>query len=207
MRFEELRAKLLKYPVFKENDVLKWFPKEKPMSFQVQLSRWTKERKLIRLKKGIYFLAEKQIKDRFFLAPILCSPSYISLETALNSFGIIPDIPAAITSLTVNKTCQFKTEKGLFVYHKIKKELFWGFTKVLKLPFVYFVAQPEKALLDYLYFKARGVYSESLLEGRFDIDKTFNWKLFEKQAKYFKKVSGKLIKDFIKKYKDLSANN
>jgi len=201
MRFEELRKKLLKYPIFKDNDILKWFPKEKPSSIQVQLSRLVKEGKIKRLKKGIYYLAEKEIKDRFFLAPILYKPSYISLETALNLHGLIPDIPAAVTRVTTNKTCQFKTEKGVFIYHKIKKEFFWGFTKVLKTPFFYFIARPEKAVLDYLYFKSRGVYPKSLLELRFQIDKNFSWKAFENQAKNFGKINEKLIKDFVKRYK------
>jgi len=201
MKFEKLRAKLLEYPVFRESDVLKWFPNERLPSLQVQFSRWVKERKLIRLKRGIYLLGEYQIKDQFSLASILCKPSYISLETALNSLGIIPDIPAAVTSVTVNKTCQFKTDEGIFIYHKIKKELFFGYTKIKRGPFVYFIAQPEKAVLDYLYFKSRGIYPKSLLEVRFEIERSFNWKRFEKQAKYFKKTSKQLIENFIKKYK------
>lgn len=201
MNFEQLRSKLLKYPIFTNGDVLKWFPDEKLLSLQVQFSRWVEEGKLIRLKRGVYLLAERQIEDRFLLAPVLYRPSYISLETALNSLGIIPDIPAVVTSVTTNKTCQFRTNLGSFIYHRIKPELFFGYTKVSRDPFVYFIAQPEKAVLDYLYFKSRGIYPKSLQEVRFEIDKSFNWKLFEEQAKYFKRTSKQLIEDFTRRYR------
>lgn len=200
MNFDNLRFHLLKYPVFTDNDALKWFPEEKLTSFRVQISRWLKEKKLLKLKKGTYLLAEKEVADRFVLAPILAKPSYLSLETALNSLGIIPDIPQAVTSITTNKTCQFKTAFGIFIYHQIKKELFFGYTKVLCEPFIYFIAQPEKAVLDYLYLKAKGVYPQSLKEIRFTLDKDFNWKRFYQYADDFKD-SQKIIKDFLKRFK------
>jgi len=200
MNFERLREKLLKYPIFTDSDVLKWFPEEKLTSLQVQLSRWAKKGKLVRLKSGLYLLAESEIKDRFFLSPVLYKPSYISLETALNSFGIIPDIPAAVTSVTINKTCEIETFKGIFIYRQIKKELFWGFDKILQDPFFYFIARPEKAVLDFLYFKSRGIYPKDLSEVRLEIDKNFNWSLFKKWAVYFKKTSKELIENFVKEY-------
>ena len=200
MNFQDLRTKILKYPIFTDDDVLKWFTEEKLPSLQVQLSRWVEKKMLIRLRKGVYLLAEGEIRDRFVIAPLLYKPSYISLETALNSFGIIPDIPEAITCVAINKTSQFKTKFGFFIYRQIKKELFFGYDKVSRTPFSYFIARPEKAVLDYLYLKSRGIYPKSLWEIRFAIDKNFNWKRFSDYAGYFKN-SKKLIKKFIEIYK------
>jgi len=200
MNLQGLRTKVLKYPIFTNRDILKWFAEEKLPSLQVQLSRWVEKKMIIKLRKGVYLLAEGEIKDRFVIAPLLYKPSYISLETALNSFGIIPDIPEAVTCVTVNKTSQFETQFGLFIYHQVKKELFFGYDKVSRKPFSYFIARPEKAVLDYLYLKSRGIYPESLLEIRFTIDKNFNWKRFLDYAEYFKN-SKKLIKKFIEIYK------
>lgn len=200
MRFEQLRKKILKYPVFRGSDVFKWFPEEKSSNLQVQLSRWLKQEKIERLRQGIYLLREHKIEDPFCLAPILSQPSYISLETALNSFGIIPDIPVAITSVTVNRTGQFKIDQGFYLYHQIKKELFFGYTKVSRKPFFYFIAQPEKAVLDYLYFRARGIYPKTVLELRFEIGKSFSWRRFRQYAGYFGKTTQELVKAFIGKY-------
>jgi len=124
-----------------------------------------KSGRLIRLKRGLYQFADRQT-DEFVLAGYLYQPSYISLETALNNFGIIPDISAAVTSISPVTTKTIKTAKGIFIYSKISRKLFFGWQKIKDLSGLYYqIALPEKALLDWIYIRK----ISSLVNERIDL--------------------------------------
>ncbi|MCL4386234.1 MAG: hypothetical protein M1326_07975 [Cyanobacteria bacterium] len=100
------------------------------------------------MKKGLYIFSDVQI-DKVEIAKYLYSPSYISLEYALNIYGIIPDVPFSITMVTTKTSRSFNTPFGQFIYHKIKREAFFGFDIAT------LIAEKEKALVDYLYFNTK----------------------------------------------------
>lgn len=184
MTFNELRKKVKDYPIFKLEDVLKWFPEAKRQTTLNQISFWEKKGWIESLKKGIYILKESEVREPFIVANFIYSPSYISLESGLNYYGIIPDIPFGVTSVTINKTNLFKTESfGTFYYHHIMPDLFFGYKTILVgRNYSYNIALPEKALFDYLYLKAKKVDSfEGFIEElRLSLPKDFNWKSFLK---------------------------
>ena len=62
-----------------------------------------------------------------FLANVLYSPSYLSLEYVLSEYNIITEFSSNFTLITTNKTNYFSNKLGNFFYHTIKKELFSGF--------------------------------------------------------------------------------
>lgn len=187
MTYFELKKKLKNYPIFKLEDIFKWFPKENRRALIFQLSFWTKKGHLERLKRGVYKFADYQIKDVFVLTDFFLS-SYISCETALNYYGIIPDIPFAVTSVTFKKTSTIKTKNyGLFVYYRIKPELFFGYRNINPDSlYSYKIAVPEKALFDFLYlqsFKKSFNPQNYLKEMRLDIEKNFRWNDLKKWQK------------------------
>lgn len=119
----------------------------------IQLARWVKAGRLVRLKRGVYRFTDREV-DEFSLAGYLYSPSYISLETALNNQGIIPDVSAAVTSISPTTTKMIKTSRGNYYYAKIQPRLFWGWQIISdnhQVP--YKIALPEKALLDWVYLR------------------------------------------------------
>lgn len=119
----------------------------------IQLSRWVKRGRLIRLKQGLYQFMDRQV-DEFSLAGYLYQPAYISLETALNNLGIMPDVSANVTSVSPVTTKIIKTIKGTFYYSKIKQELFFGWQTIKDSGGLYYkIAWPEKALLDWIYLR------------------------------------------------------
>ena len=121
--------------------------------YNSQLSLWKKQNYLSNIKKGIY-LFNKQVNDidKKHLAYLLYQPSYISLELALSYYGLIPEVVQTVTSITPKTTRRFQNIKGKFIYRNIKKELYWGYDIVsLGNNGKFLLAQPEKALLDYLY--------------------------------------------------------
>ncbi|MBE0477791.1 hypothetical protein IBX65_01545 [Candidatus Aerophobetes bacterium] len=74
-------------------------------------------------------------------------PSYISLESALYFWGILNQVPYVLTCVSTQPPRKFNTSFGTIEYRQIKKGFFWGFVDKGG----YFIAEPEKALLDYLY--------------------------------------------------------
>ncbi len=93
MKYLELQ-KEIDQNLFTILDVEKKFCSEKKNSLRVQLSRFIQRGWLIQLKRGLYCFSPDKLEE-FVLANQLYRPSYISLETALNYYGIIPDVSQA----------------------------------------------------------------------------------------------------------------
>lgn len=135
---------------------------------KVQLSRWHKAGKLIQLKRGYYVLAEpyrRTIVNRYYIANLLKWPSYLSLEKALEFYGLIPDVISEYTSVTTKRANRFRSEVGSFRYWHIKTELLWGYQQLEIDRQKFFIAFPEKALLDLVYLRGMKIskdYLESL---------------------------------------------
>ena len=152
MKFRIFEEKYGQYP-FINTKTLK-FEKEKSSYVSRLLSEWKKKEWIIQLKKGIYIINKKnhrQKLDTYFLANNLYTPSYISLESALSFYNIIPEAVFTITSVSTKKTQKIKNKIGTFSYNHLKTSLFFGF-KTLELEGQnVFLATAEKALLDFVY--------------------------------------------------------
>lgn len=83
-------------------------------------------------------------------------PSYDSLTTALSYYGTTTQMPQNfIECIAIKRSKEVQIEDTLFKYRKIDPRLYFGFVKLRG----FFVAEPEKALLDSLYLISRGRYS------------------------------------------------
>lgn len=122
-----------------------------PKTGSVFLSRNLKSGLFVKLRNNYYMLKDSH-PPLHLIANKLYQPSYISLETALSHYSIIPEVVYAVTSVTTKPTREFKTPKGVFSYQRIKKEVFTGYSPVTLEGHVVLLAEPEKALADYLYF-------------------------------------------------------
>ncbi|MCX5781551.1 MAG: hypothetical protein NT145_02430 [Elusimicrobia bacterium] len=140
-------------------------------SLQVQMLRWQKSRKLIKLRNNLYILNSEDRKinpSRLYISSQIYSPSYVSLEYALSLYGLIPEKVADITCITTKKTKKMTNDFGTFVYQHVKVPFFTGFMENKdeeNLP--YFIASPEKAFVDFVYLnlnKFQKNYREMLVE-------------------------------------------
>jgi len=123
-----------------------------------QVHGWVEKRYLLPLKRGIYVLSPEWRKVQPsvpFVANFLHAPSYISLEYALAFHGLIPEKAAVLTSVTTRKTRIYRNALGVFEYRSLKKGLFWGYTAHQDLGQDFFMADPEKALLDFFHLNSR----------------------------------------------------
>lgn len=183
MKFNDLRLKVKETGIFSFEDVFKWFPESNRQTVKNQLRDWVTKGYLLRPRKNLYFLQETRLEDEFILANCLYEPSYISLESALNYYGIIPDVPFSVTSVTTKKTQEFKNQFGLFLYRTLKPELFFGWQEVRvgKNQF-YKIAKPEKALFDFIYLNQNSFGENFPQEERFSFGKDFNREEFRRYA-------------------------
>jgi len=127
-----------------------------------QLCRWEKKGLIIKLRRGMYLLNENDRKitpSRNFIAGQIYSPSYVSLECALSFYGIIPERVVDVTSVTTKKTAHFKNKLGNFYYQHIKPQAFRGFRMAKEGELSFFIAEPEKAVVDLFYLKIRQIPS------------------------------------------------
>ncbi len=133
-------------------DIKKVFPNLSPDSTHL----WNKKKYLSRIGKGIYFNSyffKEKINEQmsFLIANNAYSPSYVSLQSALNYYGLIPEAVKNITSVTSRKTNTTEYNFGQFLYKSIKPSLMFDYELIQKDGFYYKIATPEKAFVDFLY--------------------------------------------------------
>lgn len=150
--YQRFRETFHDFPVITLPDIHKSFP-----DFDTKnLINWQKKGYLIRLRNGYYLLSENK-RDEYLVYKIankLYNPSYVSLESALSYYGIIPEAVYAIQSVTTLKTCSFSTKVATFNYRTIKKELYFGYHLIKQANASFRMATLEKAVLDFLYLRA-----------------------------------------------------
>ena len=181
---------------------------EKPQSLRRQVREWVKKDYLIPLKRGLYIFSSQWRKIQpsvLFMANFLVLPSYVSLEQALGFYEIIPEKVTVITSVTTKKTKIFKNSVGSFEYRSIKEDLFFGFKKEIDNNQEFFIALPEKALLDFFYLNNhfQGDFSE-LESLRLQNLEVLNIKLLETYGLKYNKRIRKIVEvliEFVKKEK------
>jgi predicted transcriptional regulator of viral defense system len=122
---------------------------------QKQLSRWTATGRLYQLRRGLYALAPpfQRVKPHpFVIANRLVRASYVSCQSALAHYGLIPEYTPVTTSVTTGRAGQWETPLGGHTYQRIQIGL-WHSYRLSELGGgqCAFLATPEKALLDLIY--------------------------------------------------------
>lgn len=204
MNIFEFKKKIEELPYFETKELRVVLGKDFTATTLVNLKNWIKKGHLIMLRRGLYAISEMQRKnDALVFATKIYAPSYVSMEMALNFYGIIPEAVFTVTSVTTRKTKQFSTPMGNYSYQKIKKEAFGGFETRNQNGISFNLALPEKAIVDFLYLN-RNILSgdhQQFKEYRFNEDFKFDAKKLIAFAEVFnnKKVSF-LTNSFIKYY-------
>ncbi|MFZ4581034.1 MAG: type IV toxin-antitoxin system AbiEi family antitoxin domain-containing protein [Paludibacter sp.] len=108
---------------------------------------------LIRLKRGLFVVSPKlfnQPLSRELIANHLYGPSYVSFQTALSYYKLIPERVHVISSMTIKRSRSFSTQLGNFEYIGISKEyLTIGIRQeIVNNEYAFLIASPEKALCD-----------------------------------------------------------
>ncbi|MGD8523015.1 MAG: hypothetical protein PVF56_17845 [Desulfobacterales bacterium] len=157
-------------------------------SARTAATRLVKSGILVRLQRDLYTLANRKYSI-FALANALHQPSVISLESALNYWGLIVQVPQTVFSIAQGSHRCIANDTE-FVYRRMSPDLFrFGQTKVED----FFIVQPEKALLDMLYIKSKGL--AELLPEDVDISK-LDSDLLAFYCRLYPKIVRKLLSNF-----------
>jgi len=165
MKFEYLLAMVGKHPVFDLATIVQ-LSGEPRDQLRVQLHRWIKLGRIISVKRGLYVWSENYRRvplNQVYLANQLVRPSYLSGIWALGYYGLIPEMVFRLTSVTSRAPCFFENVFGAFEYRHIKRAVFSGYLSMEMNGDPFFIAKPEKALLDYWYLST-GDWSDSRMK-------------------------------------------
>jgi predicted transcriptional regulator of viral defense system len=189
MNYYQFKEALHDFAVFSVRDVVKLFP-----DFDTKrLVEWQKKGYIQKLVNKWYLFSDIGIDDwlNYRISNCLYRPSYVSLESALSYYNLIPEGVYTIQNITTRKTTLYETNVGSFQYRNVKPHLFFGYhaSRINILPIL--MAEPEKGILDFLYLNPR-INSMADMKGlRFNITElnSIDWEKLDKYAAYFESAT------------------
>ena len=131
------------------------FPDISGMSWKAK--RLERSGDIVRLKRGLFVVAPQVSGVRineFLLANHISGPSYVSMQTALRYYGLIPEAVHSVISVSVGLSKTYTNLYGRFEYiHCSMCEYFSiGIRSISHGEANFLIASPEKALCDLLTY-------------------------------------------------------
>ena len=157
MEFESLLKLIGDDPVFESSLLLAG--DIDPKIVRLQLTRWVNSGRIYQLRRGLYSIAPPYQKIQphpFLVANHLQWASYVSLQSALAFYGLIPETVNITISVTAGRPERLETPLGIFEFRHIKSTLLFGYQMTDLGGQNALVATPEKALLDLVYLHPGG---------------------------------------------------
>lgn len=116
------------------------------------------------------------------LINMLRPESYLSVETVLRDSGVSTQSPTVLTCVTPGRPGEFRAKSVAIIFRRISKSLFWGFQEKRTRYGKYNIADPEKALLDWVYLgrqEGSTIHTDEL-----DLQRVDRSKLLQYAAKF-----------------------
>ena len=196
MQFEEILHLVADQPLFETGLLLSG--DVNPNDVRRQLSRWVSAGKLTRLRRGLYTLAapyQKVAPHPFLIANFLMPGSYVSTQSALAYYGIIPEYVPRTWSATTAHPAQWD---GGFHFQHLAPHLFFGYQRInLPQEQSAFVATPEKALLDLTHLTPKADDMAYLRQLRLQNLERFNLPQLHEFAQHAGKPKWRRVADHI----------
>ncbi len=199
MTFLKFKKQFDKYIIFSTQEIKKYYPNFNKMN----LLTWQKKGYLQKNRNSWYSFTDITINETtlYYMANKIYKPSYISLETALHYYGIIPEAVFFISSISTVKTQKFKTKQSLFTYSNLKKDVFLGYKLIQTKNYTFKIAEIEKTILDFLFLRPQIKtyediialrWNKQILQEKINLQKMMNYTTI-----YNSKTLTKKIKIFI----------
>lgn len=186
MEFDSLLKLVGDDPVFESSLLLSG--NTNPKIVHLQLTRWVNSGRIYQLRRGLYSIAppyQKKKPHPFLIANHLKRASYVSLQSALAFYSLIPETVNATTSVTTGRPERLETPLGLFEFRHIKIDLLFGYQMIELKSQDALVATPEKALLDLIYLQPGGESPDFIRELRLQNVDLLDLDLLKKQSEVF----------------------
>jgi predicted transcriptional regulator of viral defense system len=153
MKWESLLKIVANKPVFSAAQLLS--EDESPRQMRLQLSHWVKDGRLVQLRFGLYAL-DLSVREvswhPFLIANQLQPGSYVSAQSALSFYRMIPEYVPVATSVGPGRQETLRYSLGSFWFRHIPEKMLCGYSQVEVMPRQFaLMASPEKALLDLIH--------------------------------------------------------
>ena len=123
---------------------------------QSKAERLTKSGNIIRLRRGLYVVSPSDTGvplSSFLIANHIYGPSYVSMESALRFYGLIPETVHETISVCCKATKVFENQLGKFRYiHAALPYYSIGITTQSEENVRFLIATPEKAICDLISY-------------------------------------------------------
>ena len=197
--FQRFQLKMSPYIVFSVKDIVKEIP-----SFDKKALVYWQKKGYINKIRNKYYCFTNTAQDEFFLFLIankIYHPSYISFESALAYYNVIPEGVYTITSASTLKTTLFSSSEGMFSYRKLKSSLFFGYQLIKYQNQHIKIAGLEKTVLDYIYLNTKNstVNDFIMLRWNKEVLRNLNFKMLAEYQQLFQsKALNKRMDQFLK---------
>ena len=131
MNFKQLLSLVGNDPVFESSILLSG--DISPNYVRLQLTRWKKAGRIYQLRRGLYAIAppyQKIDPHPFVIANHIVKASYVSAQSALGFYGLIPEIVTQTISMTGNRHGTWETPLGTYHYRHIQPRLLKGYQMI-----------------------------------------------------------------------------
>ena len=167
-----------------------------------------KDKDIVRIKKGLYVLGKEYNKpyNKFVLANLIYGPSYITGQTAMAFWNMIPERVELTISMTKKRKKQFETPVGRFSYLYCPKKVFNIGVQLEDIGDQknFLIASPEKALCDmtamqtHISTKKEMKEFLELMRLDYNVIKNFDLSLLEEIKTGYRRQSIKLLLNCLK---------
>jgi len=168
MKIEELPERVADNGLFRSGQILSG--SQRPADIRRQLDRWVKRGRIRQLRRGVYMLQKPYVSNvahPFAVANALKKASYVSLQSALAHYGMIPEYVPVTTSVTTGRPEECDTAVGRYQFRHISPKRFFGFKEIEIAPDErVLIASAPKALVDLLYLTPQSDNPDYLRELR-----------------------------------------
>lgn len=199
--------------VFTDDDLKVLFPEKELAKIHNSLSYHLKINHIKKYRRGLYSLTQNNSQNhisKFVISNFLYGPSYVSFESALSHYNLIPEAVYETTAACFQeKKKEFKMAEGIFSFSQIPVRPF--FLEVIKdEKEKYLIARPIRALFDLIYLRRKQYTSLADLEDdlRIDLDELRDYikdyeasSILQLGEMYKKRSTAKLSDILIKGYK------
>lgn len=113
MDIEELSHLVQPGGIFRTGQILAG--QHSPQDVRRQIDRWVKSGRVLKLRRGVYMLTKPYVGEAahpFAVANALKKASYVSLQSALAHYGMIPEHVPVTTSVTTGRPEEVGTQLG-----------------------------------------------------------------------------------------------
>ena len=198
MNYLEFRNLLQNFVVFSINDIRKQLPEFDSR----RLVEWQAKGYVKKFINRWYCFSDRANNEDFhyLAANRIYSPSYVSFETALSHYQLIPETVYMTTSATSLKTNEFKTEMGVFSYRHMKPSLLFGYRLVESGEHRIKIAELEKTILDYFYLNEKINTDEAFAGMRINKDALMTQLNSKRMNNYLKEYSNKALERRINRF-------